>query len=470
MNIDKLIEKFKNEEISVLDHTKNTLDRINSDDLNAYISIDNEGALKRAKYLDKKLKNNEKLGNLFGVPVAVKDNISYKNLKMTCGSKMLEDFNPVYDATVIENLLNEDAIIVAKTNMDEFAMGGRGKTSYFGPTKNPLDNELVTGGSSSGSAAAVAKGDVLVALGTDTGGSVRGPASYCNIIGYKPTYSLMSRYGVVSMANTLDQVSLFANNIEDLRIFSQVTSSVDSKDMTSITKEYDYSYEDYDFKGKKIAYIKTDSKLYEGIEDTVKKDYQIAINKLKMLGADIRPIDLNYAKYANHVYNVVMSCEVSSNMSRFDGIRYANQTDSYDNINQLFTKTRSEGLGEEVQRRIALGTMYLSASDNQRIYKQGLKIRTLIKEELENLFKDFDLLITPTTTNLAPRIDDDYEDPLSDFKADGFNVIVNLSGMCGISVPVRKGVSGSIQFIADRFEDRKIINASEKFLRSKDEN
>ena len=157
-------------------------------------------------------------------------------------------------------------------------------------------------------------------------------------------------------------------------------------------------------------------------------------------------------------------------MSRFDGIRYGNQTDSYDNINQLFTKTRSEGLGEEVQRRIALGTMYLSASDNQRIYKQGLKIRTLIKEELENLFKDFDLLITPTTTNLAPRIDDDYEDPLSDFKADGFNVIVNLSGMCGISVPVRKGVSGSIQFIADRFEDRKIINASEKFLRSKDEN
>lgn len=470
MNIENLIDEYKKGNLSVEDHIKSTIDKIEADTLNAYISVDGDGAINKARELDQKLKNGEKLGKLFGIPVVVKDNISYDQMRMTCASKMLEDFTPIFNATVVENLIKEDAIIVAKSNMDEFAMGGRGESSYFGPAKNPLDESRVPGGSSSGSAVAVAKDDVLISLGTDTGGSVRCPASYCNIIGYKPTYSLMSRSGVVSMANTLDQVSLFAKNIADIRVLANTTSSPDPKDMTSILEKYDYKYEDYDFKGKKIGYINTSSNLYKGIEDTVGKDYEKALNQLKELGAELEEVKLEYAKYANPVYNVVMSSEVSSNMSRFDGVRFGYQADKYENVEELFVKSRSEGLGEEVQRRIALGTMYLSANDDQKIYKKGLKIRSLIRNELEDLFKEYDFIITPTTTNLAPKLGEANDDPLSDFRSDGFNVIVNLAGMCGISLPVIKGLSGSVQLIADRFEDNNLLNASEKFLRSINEN
>lgn len=465
MNIENIVNRLKSGEISVVDYTKETLEKIEKNEHNAYISFNEEDSLKRAEYLDNKLKNGEELGKLFGLPIAVKDNISYKNMKMTCASKMLEDFTPIYNATVVDNLLKEDAIIIAKTNMDEFAMGASSKTSYFGVVKNNLDTAKIAGGSSSGSAVAVSNEDVLVALGTDTGGSVRGPASYTNIIGYKPTYSLLSRYGVVSMANTLDQVGLFAQNIDDLRLLSEITSSPDENDMTSILEAYNFEKEDYDFKGKNIAVISTDSVLYDGIEDSVKSDYQQALERLRNLGANLEEVELKYAFYANSVYNIIMSSEVSSNMSRFDGIRYGHQTEDYKDISELFIKSRSEGLGEEVQRRIALGTMYLSADDDQKIYKKGLQLRTLIKEELEELFEKYDLIVTPTTTNLPPAIDEKTEkDPLSDFKADGFNVIVNLAGMCGLSVPVREGISGSIQFIGNRFEDNKVINAADRFL------
>lgn len=465
MNIENLVSKLKSGEISVTDYTKETLEKIKQNEHNAYISYDEEDALKRAEYLDNKLKNGEELGKLFGLPIAVKDNISYKNMKMTCGSKMLEDFTPIYNATVVENLLKEDAIVIAKTNMDEFAMGASSKTSYFGAVKNNLDTSKTPGGSSSGSAVAVSNEDVLVSLGTDTGGSVRGPASYTNIIGYKPTYSLMSRYGVVSMANTLDQVGLFAQNIDDLRLFANITSSPDKNDMTSILEPYEYSKDDYDFNGKNIAVISTDSILYNGIEEAVKEDYKLGLERLKDLGANLVEVELKYAIYANPVYNIVMSSEVSSNMSRFDGVRYGHQTEDYKDLAELYIKSRSEGFGEEVQRRIALGTMYLSADDDQKIYKKGLKLRTLIKEELEELFENYDLIVTPTTTNLPPDLDEETQkDPLSDFKADGFNVIVNLAGMCGLSVPVKEGISGSIQFIGNRFDDNKVINAADKFL------
>ena len=465
MNIEELVNKFKSGEISVIEYTKDTLAKIKANEYNAYISCNEEDSIKRAEFLEEKLKNGEKLGKLFGLPISVKDNISYKNMRMTCASKMLEDFTPVYNATVVENLLNEDAIIIAKTNMDEFAMGSSSRTSYFGVVKNNLDTERIAGGSSSGSAVSVSNGDVLVSLGTDTGGSVRGPASYTNILGYKPTYSLMSRYGVVSMANTLDQVSLFAKNIKDMKLLASITSSCDSNDMTSILEDYEFKNEDYDFAGKKIGVISTDADIYKGIEDTVKEDYKLAIERLEKLGAEIHTVDFKYAKFANPVYNVVMSSEVSSNMSRFDGIRFGHQTENYGNLNDLFIKSRSEGFGEEVQRRIALGTMYLSASDNQRVYKKGLQLRTLIKKELESLLEEYDLIITPTTTNLPTKITENKDNPLSDFKADGFNVIVNLAGMCGISVPVRSGISGSIQFIGNRFDDNKILNAAQRFIK-----
>lgn len=469
MNISDTIKRYVNKEISVYENTLEVLNKIENDSLNAYISVDRENALERAKFLDEKLKNGEKLGKLFGIAVSVKDNISYDSMKMTCGSKMLQDFKPVYNATVVENILNEDAIIVAKTNMDEFAMGSSSQSSYFGSVNNPLDKTLIPGGSSSGSAVSVAKGDVLVSLGTDTGGSVRQPASYCNIIGYKPSYSLMSRYGVVSMANTLDQVSILGKNVADIRQMANVSSSVDKHDMTSILNEYDFSKEIYDFKGKKVAYVKNQDELYT-LDNEVEKDYKKALDQLKELGADLVGVDLNYAKYANEIYNVIMSSEVSSNMSRFDGIRYGYQTDNYKDITDLFVKNRSEGFGEEVQRRIALGTMYLSSDDDQRVYKQGLKIRTLIKRELEDVFENNDIFITPTTIDLPRKLGENIDDPLSDFKSDGFNVIVNLAGMCAISMPVRKGISGSIQFIANRFEDKNLLNAAEEFERSLNEN
>lgn len=470
MNIKAIIEKYKNKEISVEENTKNILKNIKNDNTNAYITFDEEDSLKRAKQLDLKLSNGERIGSLFGIAVAVKDNISYKNMDMTCASKMLKDFRPMFDATVIENLLNEDAIIIAKTNMDEFAMGGRGKTSFFGPVKNPIDETRVTGGSSSGSAAAVAKDDVLVALGTDTGGSVRCPASYCNILGYKPTYSMVSRNGVVSMSNTLDQVSVFGKNVDDIRIIAQTIEGPDENDMTVRLDDYEFKEIAYDFNGKKIAYISADDEMHKDIDSVVEEDYKVALDKLEKLGADLSPITLKYSKYANPVYNVVMSSEVSSNMSRFDGIRFGHQSDKYTSVEELFINSRSEGLGEEVQRRIALGTMYLSADDNQRVYRQGLKLRTLIREELEEVFKTYDLIITPTVTNLPPELDDDYKDPLSDFKSDGFNVIVNLAGMCGLSLPIRKGISGSVQFIANANEDSKLLNAGEEFLRRINEN
>lgn len=464
MDIKETINKFKNNEISVYENTKNILDKIKNDQYNAYISINEKDSLERAKYLDEKLKNKEELGSLFGIAVSVKDNISYKNMKMTCASKMLEDFNPVFNAKVVENLLKEDAIIIAKTNMDEFAMGGSGETSYFGPIKNPLDENLIPGGSSSGSAVSVAKGDVLVSLGTDTGGSVRQPASYCNIIGYKPSYSLMSRSGVVSMANSLDQVSLFANNVKDLRTIANTCQSPDKFDMTSCLEKYEYKEENFDFSGKKIAVIKNENNIYN-LDKEVEDDYKHAIEILKELGAEIIPIDLKYSKYANEVYNVVMSSEVSSNLSRFDGIRFGHQTDEYKNVEELFIKNRSEGFGENVQRRIALGTMYLSSEDDQRIYKQGLKLRTLIVEEFKEIFKNYDLLITPTTVDLPSKLGIYVDDPLKDFTSDIFNVCVNLTGSCGVSIPVRKGISGSIQIIGDRFKDNDIINACETFER-----
>lgn len=465
MEIRELVESFKKGEISVYENTEKVLDKIEKNEFNSYISFDREGSLKRAKALDEKRERGEKVGKLFGLPITVKDNISYKEMRMTCASKMLENFTPVYNATVVENLLAEDAIIVAKTNMDEFAMGGTGESSYFGPIKNPLDPEYIPGGSSSGSAASVASGDVLVSLGTDTGGSVREPASYCNIVGYKPSYSLMSRYGVVSMANTLDQVSILGSNVSNVKEVASVISSPDENDMTSILESYDFSAKPYDFKGKKIGVI-GDIKEKQNIDPVVQKDYDKAIELIKNLGAEIVDVRLKYADYANAVYNVVMNSEVSSNLSRFDGIRYGFQADNYDSLEDLFVKTRSQGFGEEVQRRIAMGTLYLAASDNQKTYKKGLKLRTLIKEELEKLFEnDIDLLITPTTVDLPSKLGERKEDPLSDFKSDQYNVICNLSGLPGLSLPVREGISGSIQIISARFDDAKVLAAGEEFER-----
>ncbi|HHX69913.1 MAG: Asp-tRNA(Asn)/Glu-tRNA(Gln) amidotransferase subunit GatA [Miniphocaeibacter sp.] len=465
MNINELRSSFISGKLDLRKFYSELIETIESKkDLNIFISFNKDDIFRQIENIEKK-NNNNSHGALFGIPVTLKDNISYDKLKMTCGSKMLENFEPIFNATVVDKLIKEDAIIIGKVNMDEFAMGSSSETSYFGPTKNPIDNTLIPGGSSSGSAASVAAEMALISLGSDSGGSVRQPASYCNIYGYMPSYGTISRYGVASMANTLDQVGILSNCVEDIVTTTNIIGGYDNKDMNStLNEKVNFQInEDYNFKGKKIGVIDLDK--FE-IEETVKEDYELAVSKIKSLGAEIIELDFKYLKYSTSVYSVVMSSEVSSNMSRFDGIRYGYLTDEYETTDDLYINTRSEGFGEETQRRIAMGTLFLAAENNQKLYKQGQKVRKLMSDEFNTQFEKVDIILTPTTTNLPYELGSRVEDPLSVYDSGTFNVPVNLCGLCCISIPVRKGISGSIQFIGKRYEDEEILNAAYYYERS----
>lgn len=462
MNIRELRDNFASNKLDLNQYYEDLIKKVeDSSDLNIFITFDKEDIQRQIE----ELKEKDSKGKLYGVPVTLKDNISYKGMRMTCGSKALENFNPVFNATVVEKLKAEDAIIIGKVNMDEFAMGSSSETSYFGPTKNPLDPTLVPGGSSSGSAASVAQDLAIISLGSDTGGSVRQPAQYCNVIGYIPSYGKISRSGVVSMANTLDQVGILGKNVEDIVDTLNVIGGHDERDMTSTLEEeldnkIDY---DYSFKGKKIGIIDLD--LFD-IEETVKDDYLTSLKLLKELGADLVELNFEYLKYSTSIYTVVMASEVSSNMSRFDGIRFGYLTDDYNSTDELYTNTRSDSFGEEVQRRIALGTMFLASDSNQKIYKQGQKVRRLMSEEFQEKFKEVEFILTPTATNLPYKIGERYDDPLAVYDSGTFNVPVNLCGLCAISIPVREGISGSLQIIGNRNEDQNIISAAYSLERS----
>ncbi len=458
-----LRDKLVNHEINIDDYYADLYERIEKvEDLNIFITFDKDFVADQIERLKEKLENNEKPGKLFGVPVAVKDNILTEGLRTTCASKTLEDYMPVYNATVINKLIEEDAVILGKTNMDEFAMGGSSETSYFGPTKNPLDPSLIPGGSSSGSAASVGSGLVNIALGTDTGGSIRQPSAFCNVIGFLPSYGSVSRYGVASMANTLDQVGVVGRSVDDIVTTLNIIGGSDPKDMTSSREpSLDITLKnDYTLKGKKIGVINTES--YQ-MHKTVAEDYQIAIDRLKKLGAEIIPLEFKYLKYSTPLYNVIMSCEVSSNLSRFDGIRYGYLADDYATTRELFVKTRSEQFGEEVQRRIAMGTHYLAAENDQAIYKQGLKVRRLLQEEFKEKFNEVDFIVTPTSTDLPYELGTRVEDPLADYDDGTFDVPVNLTGLCAISLPIREGISGALQIIGNRRDDENVLNAANCF-------
>ncbi|WP_099203080.1 Asp-tRNA(Asn)/Glu-tRNA(Gln) amidotransferase subunit GatA [Miniphocaeibacter massiliensis] len=465
MSIKKLREDFVSGKLDLENYYNELIKKIESKkDLNIFISFNKEDIYIQINNLKEKAKN-KKFGKLFGVPVTLKDNISYDRLKMTCGSKALEDFNPVFNATVTKKLLEEDAIILGKTNMDEFAMGSSSETSYFGVTKNPLDTNLIPGGSSSGSAASIAAEICPISLGSDTGGSVRQPASYCNVYGYMPSYGTISRYGVVSMSNTLDQVGILANSVEDILYTTNLLGGYDKNDMTSTLNEnINFKLDDsFNLKNKKIGVINLDS--FE-LEKEVCDDYNKAVDNIKKLGADIIELDFKYLKHSTSIYSVVMSTEVSSNMSRFDGIRYGYLTDNYSTTEDLYINTRSESFGEETQRRIAMGTLFLAAENDQKLYKQGLKVRQLMSKEFDKKFEEVDFILTPTTTNLPYEIGSRKEDPLATYDSGTFNVPVNLCGLCCISIPVRKGISGSIQFIGKRYDDENILNAAYCYERS----
>lgn len=466
METNKLRDGFINKKIDLDDFYNNLFNKIeDAQDLHIFITFDKDYVLKQVEELKRKLDQKEANGKLFGVPITIKDNILTKGLRTTCGSKTLEDYIPIYDATVIERIKEEDGIILGKVNMDEFAMGGSSETSYFGPTKNPLDPSLIPGGSSSGSAASVAADLVNIALGSDTGGSVRQPAAFCNVTGYLPSYGTVSRYGVASMANTLDQVGIVGKTVEDIVLMVNTIGGHDEKDMNSDNREINFILDEhYSLKGKKIGIIDTEQ--YK-IDEVVKEDYLSAIERLEKLGAEIIPLEFEYIKYSTPLYNVIMSCEVSSNMSRYDGIRYGYLTEDYQTTRELFVKTRSEQFGEEVQRRIAMGTHYLAAENDQAIYKQGLKLRRLLRREFDEHFENVDFIVTPTSTELPYKLGTRVEDPLADYDDGTFDVPVNLCGYCALSLPIRDGISGSLQIIGKRRDDEKVLNAGNCFERGK---
>ena len=466
MDILSIREDFVSGKVDLFSFYDDVIKRIeDKKDLNIFLDFSKEKVMERVNFLNEKLKNGEKLGSLFGISVSVKDNILVKGYKNTCGSKILENFSPIFNATIIDRLLEEDAVILGKVNMDEFAMGGSGETSYFGATKNPLDESLIPGGSSSGSASSVSADLAMISLGSDTGGSVRNPASFCACVGYKPTYGMISRYGVVSMASSLDQVGILSNDVKSILPIINVIGGFDEMDAVTMRDAVNFKEDsEFSLNGIKIATV-SNLEQYK-LDEVVLNDYKKATENLKNQGAIIEEVDFKYIKHSTNVYNVVMSSEVSSNMSRFDGIRYGYRTENYESTRELFTNTRSEGFGEEVKRRIAMGTFYLASSNNQVLYKKGLEVRDLISKEVNEVLSNYDFILTPTTTCLPRKIGDEKDNALSAYAGDTFNVPVNFAGLPAISVPLNlKKIGGSVQFIGKRFDDEKLLNLAMNFER-----
>lgn len=466
----ELREKIINKEVKVIDVVEKYLKNIDERDseINAFITVFHDRARSKANELDKKIASGEKLGELCGLPIAIKDNISIKDEKMTCASKMLENYISPYDASVIEKIESEDGIIIGKVNMDEFAMGSDTKTSYYGVVKNPLNTKLVAGGSSGGSAAAVAAEESILAVGTDTGGSVRQPASFCGLVGMKPTYGSISRFGVSTMANTFDQVGVFANNVKDAYLLLKSMTGRDIKDATSLGNasiEEEIVFEEGYLNGLKIALPKAYAEME--LVEPIKSEFENAISLLKSKGAIVEIVEMDSLKYVLETYHILVNGEIAPNMARFDGLVFGNRAKDYDTVFDMYTKSRSAAFGDEVKRRIMIGTHILSLELSKDYYEKALKLRAMIINDFNNIFKDYDLILSPTTPTLAFPIDRDME-PVEIYKADLFTVPVNIAGLPAISVPMPKkeGLSVGIQFIGNRFNDDIVIKCAENFERS----
>lgn len=456
----QLKEKIANKELKVSEIAESFINRSKEidKDINSFVTHDYEGALEKAKSLDDK----DPSGKLFGLPIGIKDNISVKGMKNTCCSKMLENYEAVFNANCIEHINEENGIIIGKLNMDQFAMGGSNETSYFGPVHNPLDLKRVPGGSSGGSAAAVSSRQVPLCLGTDTGGSVRQPASYCACIGFKPSYGTVSRNGVVSLSNTLDQVSTFANDVKDVALITSAIAHKDHRDLTSLSNpinEIDYTYDDA------IKYLKTlkvgvpKEVLADEKDDQVEKAYRDSINLLKNNGVEIVEIDLKDLKYAVATYYIIMNAEASSNLSRFDGVKYGLRDFDAESLEEMYIKTRAEGFGPEVKRRILFGTYILSQDKDRDYFQNALKARTLLINDFKQAFKMVDTILVPTSPIMPFEIGTNINDPIKMYNADKYTVPVNIAGNCGISVPSTKEhiLNPGMEFICDNLEDNKLI-------------
>ncbi len=431
--------------------------------INAYVTIDKERALQAATNVQKKIEKGELTGALAGVPVAIKDNMCTEGMLTTCSSKILKNFIPTFSAEAVLNLEKAGVVIIGKTNMDEFAMGSTTETSAYGITRNPWNTDHVPGGSSGGSAAAVAAGECLFALGSDTGGSIRQPASFCGVVGLKPTYGTVSRYGLIAYASSFDQIGPLTKNVTDCATVMEVLASHDTKDSTSIKRD-DTNFTTAlidDVKGMKIG-IPRDY-LGEGLDIEVKNAVLTAAKKLAARGAIIEEFDLSFVDYAIPTYYTIAAAEASSNLERFDGIKYGYRTKSFEKLHDMYKKTRSEGFGAEVKRRIMLGAFVLSSGYYDAYYLKALKVKAMIKKVFDEAFAKYDLILGPVAPTTAPKLGESLADPLKMYLGDIYTISVNLVGLPGISLPCgtdAKGLPIGLQFIADRFQEKKLIQAA----------
>ena len=436
LTIEESHKGLKNKDFSSVELTKSCLDaiRVKDEKLNAFISVTEDAAFQQAEKVDIKIKAGKlPLKKLEGIPVAIKDNIMVEGVKCTAGSKILSKYVATYDATVIEKLKTAGSVILGKTNMDEFAMGSSGETSNFGPVKNPIDKTKVPGGSSSGSTVAVASDEAIFALGSDTGGSVRQPASFCGIVGFKPTYGSISRHGLIAMASSFDQIGMLNKTVRDAACVYESIAGLDKFDSTSVKQKINVLENlDKDIKGLRVGVPK--EFFIDGMDQEVATLVKIAIKKLESLGAEIKEVSLPKTKYSLAAYYVLMPAEVSSNLARFDGVRYGYRAEA-ENLLEMYLKTRREGFGDEVRRRIMLGTYVLSAGYYDAYYKKAQQVRRLIKEEFDAVYKEVDLLIMPTTPTPAFSLKEKFDDPLTMYLADIFTVSANVAGLPAISIP-----------------------------------
>lgn len=461
-------DKFLLGEISAVEIVNSFLERIEKveDKVKSFTSIRKENLLEDAKKLDEKRKNGEKLGKLAGVPVAIKDNMLMEGVKSSSCSKILSNYVGIYDATAVKKLKEEDALIFAVTNMDEFAMGSTTKTSYHKKTSNPWDLDRVPGGSSGGAASSVAAQEVLISLGSDTGGSIRQPASFCGIVGLKPTYGRVSRYGLMAFASSLDQIGPLAKSVEDVAMCMNVIAGADDYDATVSKKEVpDYTkFLNCDIKGLKIGMPK--EYFIEGLNPEIRKVVDKTVEALKELGAEVVEISMPHAKYAIPTYYVIAPAEASSNLARFDGIRYGYRAEGYKDLEELYVKTRTEGFGAEVKRRIMMGTYVLSAGFYDAYFKKAQKVRTLIKQDFENVLKDVDVILTPVAPSTAFKLTD-IKTPLELYLEDIFTISANLAGVPGISLPggLVDGLPVGVQFMGRPFDEETLIKVADALER-----
>lgn len=468
----ELSEKIKAGECTAVEAMGAVFERIGEKEetYHCYITVDREQAFNRAREAQRRIEAGELTGPLAGVPAAVKDNLCTKGVLTSCASKILENFVPAYSATAVENLEKAGAVMIGKANMDEFAMGSTTETSYYGVTKNPVDPAHVPGGSSGGSAAAVALSECFMALGSDTGGSIRQPASYCGVVGLKPTYGMVSRYGLVAYASSLDQIGPLTKNVTDAAYLLEAIASYDEKDSTSMPDaERDFTNAlTEDVKGMRIG-IPRDY-FGAGLDREVKVAVLAAAEMLKNAGAVVEEFDLGMVEYAIPAYYTIATAEASSNLERFDGIKYGYRTKDFEGLHNMYKKTRSEGFGEEVKRRIMLGSFVLSSGYYDAYYLKALRTKALIKRAFDEAFARYDLILGPVAPSTAPKLGESLSDPLKMYLGDIYTISVNLAGLPAISVPCGKDKNGlpiGLQLIGDCFTEKKLIRAAYTYEKRK---